>query len=74
MSKFFLRKNAFLFDTSKHSISATIVGASMPHFDKTLVIIIEIELTESNACYFILDRNFNDISISHSIEKKFFLI
>ena len=69
---FFMRKNAFLFDTSKHSISATIVGASMPHFDKTLVIIIEIELTESNACYFILDRNFNAISISHSIEKKFF--
>ena len=69
---FFMRKNAFLFDTSKHSISCSITGASMPHFDKTLVIIIEIELTENNACYFILDRNFNGLSISHSIEKKFF--
>ena len=38
----------------------------------SLVIIIEIELTENNAFYFILDRNFNGISISQTIEKKFF--
>ena len=68
-----MRKNAFLFDTNKHSISCTIVAASMPHFDKSLVIIIEIELTENNAFYFILDRNFNGISINQT-KKNFFLI
>ena len=51
----------------------SIVAPSMSHFDKSLVIIFEIELTENNACYFILD-NFNRISISQIIEKKFFLI
>ena len=68
----FMRKNAFLFDSKKHSISCSIVAASMPHFDKTLVIISEIELTDNDACYFILDKDFNSISISHSIEKQFY--
>ena len=69
---YFLQKSTYIFDSNEHFLPCQIKACTIPHFGKSLIMILQILIKKNNTCSFILDNNFNCLSISKEIETNFF--
>ena len=69
---FFLQKSTYIFDSNEHSMPCHIRGATLPHFGKSLMMILQILIKKNKTWSFILDNNYNCLSISKEIEDNYF--
>ena len=69
---FFFERNRFIFDNEEHSIPCRIKTCNLPYLSKNIVIINEIYLREKDDSYtFILNNNFQGVSISNSFQNNY---
>ena len=69
---YFLKKSTYIFDSSEHSMPCDIRGGALPHFGKSLMMICQIMIKKNKTWSFILDNNYNGLSISREIEENYF--
>ena len=69
---YFLQKSTYIFDSNEHFLPCEIRACTIPHFGKSLIMILQILIKKNNTHSFILDNNFNCLSISKEIEKNYF--
>ena len=69
---YFLKRSTYIFDANEHSMPAEIRGGALPHFGKSLMMILQILIKKNKNWSFILDNNFICLSISREIEENYF--
>ena len=70
-NNFIFEMNRVIFDKNEHSIPCRVKSCVLPYLSKTLVIINEILLKPDDSYTFILDNNFEAVSISHFFQKNY---
>ncbi len=70
-NNFIFEMNRVIFDKNEHSIPCKVKSCVLPYLSKNLVIINEIFLKNDNNYSFILDHNFEAVSISHFFQKNY---
>ena len=70
-NNFNFEMNRVIFDKHEHSIPCRVKSCVIPYLSKNLVIINEIYLKPDNNYTFILDNNFEAVSISHFFQQNY---
>ena len=72
--KITIKKNTFIFDSNYNMHSCEIMGNIIPHYGKSLLMIINLNFKEKDEnYYFMIDEKFSCISMSKNFEENYFL-
>ena len=69
---YFMQKSTYIFDANEHSMPCEIRAGALPHFGKSLMMILQVMIKKNKTWSFILDNNFTCLSISREIEENYF--
>ena len=69
---YFLKKDTYIFDSDEHSMPCEVRGGALPHFGKSLMMILQVLIKKNKNWSFILDNKYTCLSISREVEEEYF--
>ena len=72
--KIMIKKNTYIFDSNYCMVPCEIIGNIIPHYGKSLLMIINLNLqNKDEKFYFMIDEKYSCISMSKNFEENYFL-